>query len=413
MKEKNVWRILSVVLIFFTIYKIELYAFPVSLNRLMHILCLLIYVFSIFKRKLYREEIQLLFISFLYVFAAFSVALFHNTSESLGVNFALEMYMILPVGFVLNKMYKNYMAQNEWGQYSAIAFIFDSIVYANLIQVLISFVFFFDPSLFDLYSNYVVYGRFAENKLLAIERRMMGVGQEFFGAVLNYSVALLVLVLLPSIKNSCIYKKKMLYMAILVLTAIAAILSGRTSFITIVILLIFSIWYYKLSIKKVLLYSLSLLIFVFSFIFVFKNYIDASRIVAITDWAFEMFYSDKIGFESTGSSEHLLSMWKTDFSYKTFLWGDGLFFTPLGFYKDVDVGYLRILFYGGIFYLIFVLLFETYFVQLIYRRRLKEMKYFLLLMSILFLVFNVKGIALPNIYLLLLFYPSIYYKYNT
>lgn len=95
--------------------------------------------FSIFKRKLYREEIQLLFVSFLYVFAAFSVALFHNTSESLGVNFALEMYMILPVGFVLNKMYKNYMAQNEWGQYSAIAFIFDSIVYANLIQVLIFF----------------------------------------------------------------------------------------------------------------------------------------------------------------------------------------------------------------------------------------------------------------------------------
>ena len=48
MKEKNVWRILSVVLIFFTIYKIELYAFPVSLNRLMHILCLLIYVFFYF-----------------------------------------------------------------------------------------------------------------------------------------------------------------------------------------------------------------------------------------------------------------------------------------------------------------------------------------------------------------------------
>lgn len=145
--------------------------------------------------------------------------------------------------------------------------------------------------------------------------------------------------------------------------------------------------------------------------FVFRNYIDASRIVAITDWAFEMFYSDKIGFESTGSSEHLLSMWKTDFSYKTFLWGDGLFFTPLGFYKDVDVGYLRILFYGGIFYLMFVLLFEMYFVKLIYRQRLKEMKYFLLLMSILFLILNVKGIAFPNIYLLLLFYSSLlYYK---
>ena len=79
-----------------------------------------------------------------------------------------------------------------------------------------------------------------------------------------------------------------------------------------------------------------------SFIFL---YLDAKVVM----WAFEMFinYGSDAGL-SSASTDRLKEMYVYPTSLKTYLIGDGLFNLKDHYYMETDVGYLRLLFYGGI-----------------------------------------------------------------
>ena len=66
-------------------------------------------------------------------------------------------------------------------------------------------------------------------------------------------------------------------------------------------------------------------------------------------WAFEMFinYGSDAGL-SSASTDRLKEMYVYPTSLKTYLIGDGLFNLKDHYYMETDVGYLRLLFYGGI-----------------------------------------------------------------
>lgn len=73
----------------------------------------------------------------------------------------------------------------------------------------------------------------------------------------------------------------------------------------------------------------------------------------LQDWAFSIFLTG----EDDGSAEHVKDWWTTtNFDIKTFLVGDARFTDPNdGYYKHVDVGYFREIFYGGIIGLYLIL----------------------------------------------------------
>lgn len=80
----------------------------------------------------------------------------------------------------------------------------------------------------------------------------------------------------------------------------------------------------------------------------FKNY--ASDLDVLASFGFEMFINKSQGGKMESHSMlHLYEMWATlPDNIKTWIFGDALWEYNGGYYKDVDLGYLRHLYYFGL-----------------------------------------------------------------
>ena len=132
-----------------------------------------------------------------------------------------------------------------------------------------------------------------------------------------------------------------------------------------------------------------------------------------TGYAFEIF--DK--FSETGeiqSNSFIATneMWKTiPKEIDTWIFGDAKYMDENGgYYMGVDVGYLRIIFYGGLIGLFFYLLYMVKLASLAYKRSGGDriLKQFLLLYLILVFVWLWKGHYDTNCILYLILFSSTY-----
>lgn len=115
------------------------------------------------------------------------------------------------------------------------------------------------------------------------------------------------------------------------------------------------------------------------------------------------------GEASSASTNHLMTMYETYPSeVGTLLYGDG-HFTSLkgdGYYKDIDIGYYRLVFYFGVFGTFFYFLFQ-YKVLSLMRRSFRHTKLLTRILFILVIVLNFKGFAdIASIVLLFSFNES-------
>lgn len=118
----------------------------------------------------------------------------------------------------------------------------------------------------------------------------------------------------------------------------------------------------------------------------------------VLPWAFEFFYkAANTGELSTGSTDVLLDMWTKveNITFDNFLFGDGLFTDPITkkYYHEVDIGYLRNMFFWGIFgttglYVMFVSMFVPLYIKAQRERRLFV---FILLLS--FFILELKAMT--------------------
>lgn len=129
---------------------------------------------------------------------------------------------------------------------------------------------------------------------------------------------------------------------------------------------------------------------------------------AVFPFALELFYNLNSGDGfSTESTSDLLNMYQVPISFSTFLWGDGLFSDKLGgYYMNVDVGYMRQIYFAGIFYVLFSLIILFYMVfpfrvskMKLYIVNLKNSKldfFFSISIVFYFLVLHLKGLAIVH-----------------
>ena len=113
------------------------------------------------------------------------------------------------------------------------------------------------------------------------------------------------------------------------------------------------------------------------------------------------------GSLKTGSSNRTIEMWNTiPTETKTWLIGDAKYTDNRsgGYYMHIDVGYLRVIFYGGVIGLLLYLLYTFKLCQLTYRRSMfdKEVKYFMFIYILFVLMFMWKGHSDTNHFLYLL-----------
>lgn len=384
----NNFRILSVI-IFFFIYLLNLKIFipPYNLIVIYFILGLGVSFLKLnnsflLNRKLFTQILLLSSIFFAYILSS----ILNNT---FNFDYLKEIFLLNIVflfsAYLFYEKHKNI-------DIDLVVTILGVVIFSQLFLSLLAFL---NTTVFNFIFSIINIDNIGMEGLDRLnEARMVGVGKSFFGSGVLNSFILIVLAFQISKYRKFIFLNLILYIGIIIL----GFLSSRTTLIGMVLSLIF---FFK---NPVFLYrSIILIISFLILVFPFQNSIFSSkRILELIDFGFDMFFN----FHNSQARDSLLVLWDMfsirPESFKTWLIGDALFRSPEGgYYKDSDVGYIRIIFGSGVIGLIFFIYIHLYIIfKSSYFRQSK-----LLLVSIiaLFILLNFKGVA--NMYFIfILFY---------
>lgn len=281
----------------------------------------------------------------------------------------------------------------------------DFILIAALVQAIISFAMFISPELTKFVHSIIVYDDRTEMRHETLTHRLMGIGQAFWGAGINYGVDMLILAVLPDVKGSFIYKYKILYWTIAAVIILAGILSARTFFISFIFVLLYFIFMRKNILSMVINSYKYILIIPLFFIFyqLLETQIGGLRFQEVESFTFEMYnnYEETGEFES-GSTNMLGDMYNIfPTTTKTWLIGDGKFKNEDGsYYMRTDIGYSRQIFFYGLIglipYWIIILLIYRVCVR---QYRNNAIKIFLCVLFLFEMTLNFKALASLSSYL--------------
>lgn len=345
-------------LLFAVIYPVIWQFFPIAFSRLLGALGIVYALFtmrSAYVSKIYRNVVVG------YLILIF-IAYFQSTiNDELDIEFVKHV-LLLPIlnlfaGYIL------YAIVGKDGQ--SFGRLCDFILLAAVIQAVISFIMFVSPEMANSIDSLFKYDERMEERHETLTHRLIGIGQAFWGAGINYGIDLLILAVLPDVKGSFINKYKVLYWLTAAIIILAGILSARTFFISFIFLALYFVLMRKnIFITIVNSYKYILIIPLFLMFYqIMQSQLGVLRFREVESFTFEIFknYEERGEIES-GSTNMLEGMYQiVPTSTKTWAVGDGKFMNEDGsYYMRTDIGYSRqIFFYGllGLIPFLFVLFF--------------------------------------------------------
>ena len=236
-------------------------------------------------------------------------------------------------------------------------------------------------------------------------------GHQFFA--LSASFGLMMIFVINNYVNSANLK----WLIILFLLTFSNMFVGRTGFVGLGFSFLFLFLYPNKPpwiITRMLLYIFLVL---FSFVLLFPSVLQVLQDV-VFPYAFQLYYNYvQYGSFSSSSTDRLFEMYEeSNFGFITILIGDGLFLQPNGsYYKSTDSGYMRQIFYGGVFFLLYTIAFYakllfkisySFFVVKIFQMD-KASRLLSMVIFIYSLVLHFKGMTLwycPEIMIIVFFY---------
>lgn len=295
---------------------------------------------------------------------------------------------------ILNFIYKRNQTLN-------IDFLIKLFIICVTIQSIISILMFLIPSFTEtLYTFFSV----PESEEATLEEnigmRLVGLGSYFFAAGVIHGLSLIFIVYLY-LKN----KIKRKWIIVYIFNFFVGLLMARTTVIGFAVSIIFMIIWKPLNIfyiKQKFKWGIYLI-----FLFI----IALIGIIMVVDeevlkWAFEFFYnySDSGSFESS-STNRLKEMYVIPTNFFTYLIGDGKYNLPEGgYYMSTDVGYLRLLYYGGIPMIISFYFFMYYISKYIIKYNTSIIdKYLFFIIFLYLIILNFKGLADLNSVLIIIY----------
>lgn len=277
------------------------------------------------------------------------------------------------------------------------------------LQSIISILMFLIPGFTDtLYAIFSV----PESEEATLEEnigmRLIGLGSYFFAAGIIHGLSLIFTVYLY-LKNK-INKK---WIIVYIFNFFVGLLMARTTVIGFAVSILFmiiwkplNVFYIKQKFKWGTLFVILFIIALLGILMVVNE--------DILKWAFEFFYnySSSGSFESTSTNE-LKEMYVIPTNIFTYLIGDGKYNLPEGeYYMSTDVGYLRLLYYGGIPMIISFYFFMYYISKYIIKYNTSIIdKYLFFIIFLYLLILSFKGLADLNAVLILLYIFS-YFSHN-
>lgn len=358
-------------------------------------------------KKIYFKTLR---IPFVIGFLSLISILINSTSDISFVIYPLQILYLLLLSYAIFYILISF--------YPCITF--DTIIYyvilVLLIQGVISIIMFLNPRINDFLFSLQGIDMTSRAILMYLGQRLIGLGCFYFGGGLIYGFGLILLVLLL-LKKINIDKTLLIFLYITLL--IIGIFFARTCLIGAVIssiLLFVNLFHLKIKayifslfIRFFVITSLvlSVLIFIYNFVPSIKN--NYSQIV---DFGFELFitYFEE-GEIKTDSTEGLKTMYRWPQNNKTYIIGDGRFIGDggEGYYQSTDVGYLRLIYYFGLFGMLLMILQNMYIILcLIHYEDNKYTKQMYVLIFVYFLLLNLKGYIDFTPYLFIFLHYYIY-----
>lgn len=198
-------------------------------------------------------------------------------------------------------------------------------------------------------------------------------GSGYFGISSLYGLAFAILLKITVEKKGYNFLK-------LLIIALAGLLAGRVALVCYLIAIIYYV-FIKFNVKVAFISFVSL----FAFMIILNNF---TAFEGVKYWFYEMFIDNDIS--KSESVDQFVETFFLPSNELTMLFGDGLYGNSNQYYGGSDSGYIRNIYFGGLFYLILLLL--TFF-SIVYN--IKKILYIYILI-IISLFLHVKGVFIVN-----------------
>ena len=330
----------------------------------------------------------------------------NRTFDFSFAKYCVSVLIFFFAAFFLYNILSLILKKNKWMDLDFLIKLFIIIV---TLQSIISILMFIVPNLTEkLYTFFSL----PEGEEATVEGliglRLIGLGSYFFAAGIIHGLSLIFIVYLY-LKNK-INKK---WIVIYIFNFFVGLLMARTTVIGFAMSLLFmaiwkplNIFYIKQKFKWGLHLMILFIVALLGMLMVVSE--------DVLEWAFEFFYnySNSGSFESD-STNRLKEMYVIPTNFFTYILGDGKYNLPDGlYYMSTDVGYLRLLYYGGIPMVISFYFFMYYIIKYIIKYNSSTIdKHLFFTIFLYMLVLNFKGLADLNPVLILIYIFS-YFNNN-
>lgn len=310
-----------------------------------------------------KKNFLLIWLALIVFISWSSLSIFVNQTRDLSIiKYTNSWVLIMIAGyFIVWLIYKIHKHVN----FKLIA---NYMIMAVFIQACISLLMFIIPPFQQLMSQLQQLDFATEKKLGDSQGiRLLGFGSTFFtSGIVNGYCLILIAATIKYFKPT--YKKLLLYIFLFVFITLIGIMMARTTLIGLVMALVILFFPLTLARKSLSRISLKLVgifgqvIICLALIYLFLPVQTKETINNAGEFGFELFINYVRGEGLTSAStDELKTMYVFPSDVKTYLIGDGRFVDPIDpllYYKETDIGFLRLLYYFGIIGIILFLVIQ-------------------------------------------------------
>ena len=321
------------------------------------------------------------------VFLMFLTIILNNVSDYSYIKTFFHLLITLFVGYELYSYLEYKNCSNKVANY---------LIYAFIIQTMIQWIFFVFPSISVLFNPFRSQTMIDRMSSYAGYRGIALTTSGFFSLASAYSI-----IYFLYFSKTYIVKHNLIYYLIFAFLITGTFFAGRTGFVGLLFLVIYLLFnrfnintkISKDSIKKMFLVIFCVGISILMLIKASKN----DKFTNLFSFAFELInnFHEKNQLSSS-STDKLIKMYDVEIPFRTYIIGDGMYNVNNGkiirYYKNVDVGYLRKIFFFGFPGLLLSILFQISLFGKSIKK--KECLYLLLLLLILELKGEIVGISI-------------------
>jgi hypothetical protein len=393
------------VLLFLYLYSIPLKGLPFGIGtRIVFSICgLLIVVYGLFSLRIKfnfisinRFLLSLLSFVLLLVITIYTSCFINSTTDTSLIRISFSYLLTILSVYFFYRIISNLFPKIFFLS------LLNMIVICSVIQVSTALLMFVSPDFKELIISMIDPKDFLIEEILLFSNfRLIGLGSNPFVTGFTNGFSLILLSFL--IKKNQNRKLLIFYIVSFLMILVVGSMIARTTliggFLSICSLLL-SIRLHKINLNKLILKMLMYLGLVL-FLVIFIKSLDKGFVSKINDsfeYGFEAFYNLKSGHGAqTESTNELKEMYFFPDKLSTYIIGDGYYMNPynsLSYYMNTDAGYIRLLYYIGLFGLAFYLAIQLLPIGYVYfNSQEKQLKQFCLLLMIFFLLLMIKGVT--------------------